>query len=192
MILCILTGSMRNFTLLNSVHMAFVFLLGFAGFLLQLRMLYILRYIKMIATLAATLTKSVKKLLSVGFIFVVVFCAFATLLYCMYGRLVAAYSSFMKTSSTLTILAIGFTGWDEFIVETGFLGIVVSISYAMIILAIVTNLFVIILLDFLAAMKQDRDLHKDNEVIDYIINIMRDMLPGERRVAASKYFLSYN
>lgn len=158
-----------------------MFLMGFCAFLLQLRLLYVLRYIKMIATLSNTLTRSATKLLSVGFIFIVVFLAFCTLLYGLYGTLAAEYGSFVQTAKTMVILAVGYDGFEDFIVHTGRFGIFVSLLYSMTILFIVTNLFVVILLDFLDAMQKDREIHKDNEVIDYIINLFKDMLPGEKK-----------
>ena len=175
---------MKNFNKLNWVHGSFIFILGFAAFILQLRMLYVMRYLRIIAILGNTMTRSASNMLSVGIIFLVIFFATVSFLYIEFGSLIYQFRSFVQTASSATML--GFNGFDDFVVEAGRFAVAVVIIYVMTIMFIVTNLFVAILDEFLSEMAEDREIHKDNEVIDYVLSLFKELLPGQHEETEGK------
>lgn len=166
---------MVSFQLATLAHNLFIYFLGFAVFLLELRLLYALRYNKWISTLGSTLSNSVGTLASVGVWFALFFVACTCFFNLMFGPDVKEYNSLYNTASTIVVMAVSFRGFDRFPAATGQLGGIVLLIYAMVSIVIFINFFLTIFNQFLHEVKVDKKLHRDGEVIDHLLSILKTM-----------------
>lgn len=171
---------MVSFNLVSQAHAWFMELLGICTFCLELRLLFALRYMRMIKTLAVTMFKSKWNMVSVGMVFLPLLIAFTSLYYLMFGSTLGDYRSFMKSASNLTVFTIDYRGHNKNFKNNGDAFIdASSVLYALLVTLIVFNLFVSILNEFLMAIRRDKETFVDNEVIDYMIGLLHNILPGK-------------
>lgn len=173
---------MVSFSRMSQIHILFIDLLGACAFCLELRLLFALRYARMIKTLAMTFFKSKFKMFGVGLVFIPLLMSFASLSYLMYGSEKYYYNSFPKTAGNYTVFVIDFRGHSKQSKSSSIgLNDAAIVLYSLILTLIVMNLFVSILNDFLRAIRKDKDTFRDNEVIDYIIELILSLLPKSKQ-----------
>jgi hypothetical protein len=148
-------------------------------FLVQLSLLHILRYAKVIDMLSSTLSFAFHTLMSFSVIFVVYFIGSAQTAYMMFTTN-EEYSSFYRSVSTLASASLGKFNFVSLIDEYGNVGAFFLLVYLCMMFFIILNMFVTMINDSLTSVKKGEvQLSEDCKVIDHTIEVFKSFLPGQ-------------
>jgi hypothetical protein len=158
----------------------FITLLSLVYFLVQIYLLHILRYAKIIATLSATLSFGFRSLLSFTALFGIFFMASSSGAYQMFTVL-EDYSSLIRSMSTLASASMGKFNFITLIENFGNLGAFFLLAYLCVMFFIILNMFVTIINDSLAMVKYGEiKLSEECEVIDHMLKLFTTYLNGHQ------------
>lgn len=159
-------------------NQSFLVILSLVYFFTQLRLLYILRYTRVITTFNATLSQASTSLLSFGIIYSVCMFGFSIGAFLMFRNLVE-YSSFGMTLATLMSACLGKFDFVSVLYGYGSFGALYLLIYLCLMYFIVLNMLVTIINDSLAVIQGGEvDLPEDYKVIDHMIATLASMLPS--------------
>ena len=174
-------GESVNFQKLAQAHNIFMLLMGIMAFLLELRLLHILRYARTIAVLTTTLKTCAYDLINVAVGFTILFIAFTSISYIMFGSKMLEYHSVAAASTFLTTAFLGLFNFQSTLEETGSFGAFILLLYLIIMVMFWMNIFIAVLNEYLNAVQTGKTAtSNDHEVIEHLLNMLLGILPGSK------------
>jgi len=148
----------------------FGYTLAFTVFLVMVKTLRVLRFNKTVNVLLSALRVAAKPLLSFFLFFTVIFCAFAQFAYCVFGKKLLDYSSFVSTLETqFSMLMMMFRFHDLYSVSH-VLGPMFFIVYTTFIIFVTMNMLISIINESFYRIQMNKELIGDDyEVVDFMI-----------------------
>ena len=154
------------------------YMIGWVVFLSTIKFLLLLRFNKRIGLLGATLQEAAKSLSAFSVLFGVFFFAFCCLFYGVYGSELLSYATIIITAETLLSTMLGKFEYDEMRTSTaGYGGSFMFLLYICVMAFIVLNMFISILNESFAVVKDDvAKQNNDYEIIDFMIYRFKGLL----------------
>ncbi|XP_055877058.1 uncharacterized protein LOC106077240 isoform X2 [Biomphalaria glabrata] len=148
----------------------FSYMIGFLIFLATLKFLKLLRFNKKISMLSATLENSARSLLHFGLIFTIVFMAFSQLFYVTYMCIEVNYASFLSTLISGVLMMMGNFDIHTMVMQVPILTQIIVLAYVITVSFIIINMFVSILNETFAAVREDvKKQGNDYEIVDFML-----------------------
>ena len=148
------SGKSINFNAVALFDKGYMYCMGLVTFIVQLKLLHILRYNKTIAILATTLSKSAGELLDFGVIAGIPFMAFTCGAALMFNKM-EEYSSLQLAAASMTQAFLGKFDFYLMMTEYGKFGAVYLWIYLTIMIFLVVNIFIVIINEYLSAVNGD-------------------------------------
>lgn len=147
--------------------MAFI---GFVVFFTNLEFLRILRFNRRIGLLTKTMSIVGKPLRSFALLFMIIFMAYVSLAHCMFVDKLPTYSTVGKTFVSLTKMFLGKFKVYEFLDNAPVIGPILFFSYMLAIQMVLINMFVGIVCDSFASVREEEDNTQEADVLSYMAN----------------------
>ncbi|CAL1538860.1 unnamed protein product, partial [Lymnaea stagnalis] len=148
----------------------FSYMIGFLVFLATLKFLKLLRFNKKISMLSATLEHSAKALLHFGIIFLIVFMAFAQLFYLTFMHIDIEYATFISSVVSSVLMMMGKFDMYAMVMAEPILSQVFVLLYVLTVSFIIVNIFVSILNETFAVVREDISKQgNDFEIVDFMM-----------------------
>ena len=169
----------------------YLVIIGIVVFFTQCRLLHLLRYNKTIAILGHTLAKSSTTMLGFGLIATILFYAFASGTSVMYNQ-IQSYSTMYQTMQTLIVAFLGKFDFSQLVDYYGTFAGYYLLTYLLVMIVLISNVFVSILNEFLNTVGNSRSLEKkDHEVIDHFFNKIKSLVSENKYdYKSSEIFIS--
>ncbi|CAD5117598.1 DgyrCDS6354 [Dimorphilus gyrociliatus] len=170
-----------------NAHEYFMIFIGFSAYFGQLHVLSLLKVSRTISILIMTLYKSRYELSAIGFCCVILFLAYAISGYILLGPNTYKYSTFKITCYALVETVFGHLSFKELSTSAGVVGKLFIVSYGLLMLYLILNVFITTLNEFLAAVKGDpKVLPPDHKVFEYMTTIVKDVFKKNKSDNPSK------
>ena len=149
----------------------FGYSLAFLVFFANLKLLKLMRFNHRIYLFTKTLCTAASPLMSFMMVFAVFYFAYCILFYAMFGSILPEYRSFLTTIETLFNTIMGAFDFEIIRDNNRSLGPIIFLSFMIIMVMILLNVFLTILMDAFAEVQADEHLLKseDSEVIELMM-----------------------
>lgn len=143
----------NNFDLISFMQLMFLDCLGFCTFLVWVRILKFMQFNKTLINFGNTLANCAKDVFGFGFMFLIVFIAYAQLGFILFGSEIADFRSFFNAIFTLMRTILG--DFDYLAIERAnrILGPIYFLSYIFFVFFVLLNMFLAIINDTYSAVK---------------------------------------
>ena len=167
-------NSFVSFHYVSAIDQSFTILLGLAVFVYFLKVLRLLRFNRKISLLSTTMIACTHTLLGFLLTYMLLFAAYAQLMYLVYGRDMPEFSSYQRCLSSLMEMTLGSSDFDGMNATNRFLTSLIFFSYTMLNMCVYMNLFVSILSETFSEVRADVLLQpNDHEIVDFIVKSVK-------------------
>jgi hypothetical protein len=143
---------------------------------------HILRYNATIAVFGAVIMSSVNTMAAMLVNFALLMGAFVTLCHVWFQTLSEEYQSIMSTSIALSEAFLGKFDFTQIVSKHGILGGIILLSYLIVMMFLIMNMFVAVLNEVLIAVQNDpKTIPKDHEVIEYFMDILAKIFMTKKK-----------
>lgn len=149
--------------------------IGFVVFFTNLEFLRILRFNRRVGLLTKTVGILGPPMASFAVLFMVVFMAYVGFCHCIYADKLFGYSSFMLTFISLTEMFLGSFDIFELIDQAPFFGPIMFFSYMLLIQMVLINMFIGIICDAFAAVREASGEEEETNVLSFMANRMKNL-----------------
>jgi hypothetical protein len=136
--------------------------LGFCAAFATLRFIKIFRFNKRIIVFMVSFKRSLKDLFAFSVIFIPLWLSFVQVIYLLLNDKSFEYSTFSKAMSTCFQIILGKFDSETFLRSSSFLGPLMFVTYNVVIVFVMTNLFISILIDYYETTKIDPSLDEED------------------------------
>lgn len=167
--------------------------IGFVVFFTNLEFLRILRFNRRVGLLTKTVGILGKPMASFGVLFIIVFMAYVGFCHCIYVDKLFGYSSMMLSFVSLTEMFLGSFDIFELIDQAPFFGPIMFFSYMLLIQMVLINMFIGIICDAFAAVREAAGEEEEANVMSFMNNRMKNLTggnSGKRNFVKTCFFCS--
>ena len=163
-----------SFHYVSAIDQSFTILLAFAIFVYFLKVLRLLRFNRKISLLSTTLIACTETLVGFMITYMLLFAAYAQLMYLVYGRDMAEFSSYHRCLSSLMEMTLGSSDFDQMNATNRILTALIFFSYTLLNMCVYMNLLVSILSETFSEVRADVLLQpNDHEIFDFVIKSIK-------------------
>ncbi len=173
-------GAPVNFQLVAFYDKMYMMFLGLTTYLVTLQFLHILRYNKTIAVLGTTIAKSAGSLMGMGSGVLLILIAYSMAGYIKFCPHLSDYSTIKEVMITLTSSFLGNFDFDSIDRVGGTAGRAYLLTYLLVMIFLMINMFITVLCEFMEAIKNDETaVPPDHEVVDFLLNSVKNLVKPE-------------
>ena len=166
--------SFVSFHYVSAIDQSFTILLALAVFVYFLKVLRLLRFNRKISLLSTTLIACTHTLFGFLLTYMLLFAAYAQLVYIVYGRDMPEFASYQRCLSSLMEMTLGSSDFDQMNATNRILTGFIFFSYTLLNTCVYMNLFISILSETFSAVRADVLLQSnDHEIIDFMIKSVK-------------------
>jgi hypothetical protein len=150
---------------------------AFCTFLGTIKFLKLLRFNKRVSFLSSTMQHAAKELIAFGFMFVILWLAFVQLLHLFFQDKTTGFSTLIRSMTTCFQIMLGKFQVDPLVQANSFFGPLLFSIYNIFIVFILLNMFVSIINDTFAAVRNDVDKQADDyQMVKFIRNKLKTLV----------------
>ena len=163
-----------SFHYVSAIDQSFTILLGLAIFVYFLKVLRLLRFNRKISMLSTTLIACTDTLLGFMLTYILLFAAYAQIMYLVYGRDMPEFATYQRCLSSLMEMTLGSSDFDGMNATQRILTGFIFLSYTMLNMCVYMNLFISILSETFSEVRADVLLQpNDHEIVDFMVKSLR-------------------
>ena len=163
-----------SFHYVSAIDQSFTILLGLAIFVYFLKVLRLLRFNRKISLLSTTLIACTDTLLGFMLTYMLLFAAYAQIMYLVYGRDMPEFASYQRCLSSLMEMTLGSSDFDGMNATQRILTGFIFFSYTLLNMCVYMNLFISILSETFSEVRADVMLQpNDHEIVDFMVKSLK-------------------
>lgn len=163
-----------SFHYVSAIDQSFTILLGLAIFVYFLKVLRLLRFNRKISLLSTTLIACTDTLLGFMLTYMLLFAAYAQIMYLVYGRDMPEFATYQRCLSSLMEMTLGSSDFDGMSATQRILTGFIFFSYTLLNMCVYMNLFISILSETFSEVRADVLLQpNDHEIVDFMVKSLK-------------------
>ena len=163
-----------SFHYVSAIDQSFTVLLGLAVFVYFSKVLRLLRFNRKISLLSTTLIACTETLVGFLLTYMLLFAAYAQLIYLVYGRDMPEFATYQRCLSGLMEMTLGASDFDGMNATNRILTSFIFFSYTLLNTCVYMNLFISILSETFSKVRADVLLQpNDYEIVDFMIKSLK-------------------
>ncbi|XP_047143817.1 uncharacterized protein LOC101238025 isoform X3 [Hydra vulgaris] len=166
-----------NFQFASYWDLTYINIVALIVFFVTLKFIKLLRFNRRISMLSSTLKAGWYPLSMFGIIVLIILCSFIFSCNIMFGAFIDGYQTYFKTIASIISLLLGKFSYSHFGKANPVLGPIFFLTFNIIVIWIVINMFVSILNDVFEAVRTSLETQSnDFEMVDFILEHFKDLL----------------
>ncbi len=163
-----------SFHYVSAIDQSFTILLGLAIFVYFLKLLRLLRFNRKISLLSTTMIACTQTLLGFLLTYMLLFAAYAQLVYLVYGRDMPEFATYQRCLSGLMEMTLGSSDFDGMNATNRILTGFIFFSYTLLNMCVYMNLFISILSETFSEIRANVLLQpNDYEIVDFMVKSVK-------------------